>query len=206
MGLVALVRTGWTGTSGGPGITQMAVLGAAGGDWNPGGAQAAVNAVRAFWDSLKAYLPNELTLTVSPVVDTYDRETGELFSSSIAATAPTVVVGTATGVYAGGSGIKVTWETGSIRDGRRVRGATYIVPADATVFTNTGTVNGTVKTAINTAAATMMASMVTGSVTLGVWSRPRVATATVTAREGAAFQVTQGVCSSKSAILRGRRD
>jgi len=206
MALVALVRTAWSGTSGGPGVSQIAVLGAAGGDWNPSGAQAAVNAVRAFWDAIKAYLPNELTLTVSPVVDTYIRETGVLFSSSIAATAPAVVVGTATGSYAGGSGIKVTWETGQIRDGRRVRGATYIVPADGTSFTNTGTVASATKTAINSAATTMMASMVTGSVTLGVWSRPREATTTLAARDGAAFQVSQGICSSKSAILRGRRD
>ena len=206
MALVALVRTAWSGTSGGPGVTQLAVLGAAGGDWNPSGAQTAVNAVRAFWDSIKAYLPNELTLTVSPVVDTYTRETGELFSSSIAASVPAVVIGTATGTYAGGSGIKVTWETGEIRDGRRVRGSTYIVPADGTAFTNTGTVAAAAKTLINTSAATMMASMVSGSVTLGVWSRPREATDTLPARDGAAFQVAQGITSSKSAILRGRRD
>lgn len=204
--MVALVRTTWSGTSGGPGITQMAVLGAAGGIWNPGGEQAAVNAVRSFWDGIKSYLPNELTLTVSPVVDWYDRATGELMGSNIAATAPGTVTGTGVGSYAGGAGIKVTWETGQVRDGRRVRGATYVVPCDVAAFTNTGTVGTSAKASVNTAAAALITAFSTASLSMGVWSRPREASATLTARDGAAFQVTAGVCSSKSAILRGRRD
>ena len=204
--MVALVRTAWSGTSGGPGITQIALLGAVGGSWNPGGEQAAVNAMRAFWDSVKAYLPNELTLTVSPVVDYYNRETGVLLGSNIAATPPAAVIGTATGVYAGGAGLKVTWETGQIRDGRRVRGATYVVPLDSASFTTTGTISPTTKTAFNNAAATFKSAIVTGNMAVGVWSRPRENHPTLPDRDGAAFEVTQGVCSSKSAILRGRRD
>jgi len=204
--MVALVRTAWSGTSGGPGVTQMAMLGATGGTWNPGGEQAAVNAVRGFWDAIKAYLPNELSLTVSPVVDWYDVETGVLQGSNIAATAPTVVVGTGTGSYTGGAGFKVTWETGQIRDGRRVRGATYVVPAEISAFTNLGTIASTPKGVINTAAAAMITALHAGSIALGVWSRPREATEDLAARIGAQYEVTQGICSSKSAILRGRRD
>lgn len=204
--MVALVRTAWAGTSGGPGVTQMAILGAAGGEWNPGGEQAAVNAVRAFWDSVKVYLPNELTLTVSPVVDWYDVADGTLMGSNVAATPPATVTGTDAGGYAGGSGIKVTWETGQIRDGRRVRGSTFIVPAAATCFTNTGVVAATPRTTINTAATTLISALNTASMSLGVWSRPREATATLSERAGAQFEVTTGITSAKSAILRGRRD
>jgi len=204
--MVALVRTMWSGTSGGPGLTQMALLGAAGGSWNPGGEQAAVNAVRAFWESIKPYLPDELTLTVSPIVDYYNRETGELLGSNIAGTAPATVAGTSAAAYAGGAGCKVTWETGQVRDGRRVRGSTYIVPLASSSFTATGTISGTTKTAINTAAATMLTAFSTASLTMGVWSRPREATAELPQRNGAAFQVTAGIASTKSAILRGRRD
>jgi hypothetical protein len=204
--MVALVRTYWSGTTGGPGITQMALLGAAGGIWNPGGEQGAVNAVRAFWDALKTYIPDEVQLTVSPVVDWYDRATGELMGSNIAATPPGVVLGTSATSYAGGSGFKVTWETGQIRDGRRVRGATYVVPCSSGVFTNTGVVSSTPKAAINTAANAMLTALTTNTTPMGVWSRPREATDDLPARAGAAFQVSVGVCSSKSAILRGRRD
>jgi hypothetical protein len=204
--MVALVRTHWSGTSGGPGITQIALLGATGGIWNPGGEQAAVNAMRAFWDSLKTYLPDELTLTVSPVVDYYDTATGELLGSNIAATPPGVVIGTSATSYAGGSGFKVTWETGQIRDGRRVRGATYVVPASSSVFTSAGVISATPKAAVNTAAGTFISAITAGTMSVAVWSRPREATEDLPARDGAAFQVSTGVCSSKSAILRGRRD
>lgn len=204
--MVAIVRTAWSGTSGGPGITQMALLGATGEDWNPGGAQGAVNAVRGFWDSIKLYLPNELTLTVSPIVDRYDTGTGELTGTETAATAPAAVIGTGTGNYAGGAGFKVTWETGSIRDGRRVRGATYIVPATTDAFTATGTVGPAAKTAVNNAAAAMIAAMSTASISMAVWSRPREESTTLPARVGLAYDAESGACSSKSAILRGRRD
>jgi len=204
--VVALVRTAWSGTSGGPGVTQIALLGAAGGTWNPGGEQAAVNAMRTFWDAIKVYLPNELTLTVSPIVDYYDTQTGELLGSNIAATAPAVVAGTGAGSYAGGAGAKVAWETGQVRDGRRVRGTTYLVPAVDTTFTTTGTIGATPKATVNTAAAAFIASIAGATMAVAVWSRPREASDTLPAREGAAFQVTSGLCSSKSAILRGRRD
>ena len=204
--MVSIVRTAWSGTSGGPGVTQMALLGATGEDWNPGGAQGAVNAVRGFWDSIKLYLPDELTLTVSPIVDSYDRETGELTLSTIAATAPATVVGTGTGGYAGGAGMKVTWETGQIRDKRRVRGSTFIVPATAASFTVTGTVSTTTKNVVNNAAAAMMTALGVANTSLGVWSRPREVSLALPARAGAAFEVTAGICSNKSAILRGRRD
>lgn len=183
----------------------MAVMGAAGGDWNPEGAQGAVNAVRAFWESIRLWLPNELTLTVSPVVDSYDRATGALIASHIAATAPVVVTGDGSGNYAAGAGLKIAWETGQIRDGRRVKGTTYLVPA-VNVFTATGTIDATPKAQINTACATLLAALDTAVTPMAVWSRPRPVSETLPARAGAAFEVSAGICSNKSAILRGRRD
>lgn len=204
--IVGIVRTEWSGTSGGPGLTQMAVLGAAGGDWNPNGAQAAVNAVRAFWAGITAHLPDELRLLVSPVVDTYDRATGDLFSSHTAATAPATVAGTSTAGYAGGAGVKVTWNTNQIRDGRRVRGSTFIVPIAGSVWTANGNIGTVAATAINNAATQLINDLNTGSTPLGIWSRPREATETREARAGFATEVVSGNVGNKSAILRGRRD
>jgi hypothetical protein len=139
-------------------------------------------------------------------VDWYDTATGELMGSNVAPTAPAAVNGTSGAIYAGGAGFKVSWETGQVRDGRRVRGSTFIVPAASSAFSATGTVAAASRTTVNTAAATMIAAMHTGSVSLGVWSRPREATETLPARDGAPYEVLQGICSAKSAILRGRRD
>lgn len=200
---VGIVRAEWSGTSGGPGLTQIAVLGAAGGDWNPTGAQSAVNAVRAFFNALTANIPDEVRIQVSPIVDTYDRGTGTLISSSVAASVPGVVAGTSTAGYAGGAGIKVVWNTGQIRNGRRVRGSTFIVPISAAVFTATGNVGGTFVTQVNNAAATMLSSLSTGGTPMGIWSRPREVPSP---RTGFATEVISGSCTLKSAILRGRRD
>lgn len=201
--MVAIVRTEWSGTSGGPGVTQMALLGAAGGEWNPAGTQAAVNAVRTFWDSNKANLPDELKLTVSPIIDVYDTVTGDLTASYVAGTAPLTVTGTGTTGYAGGVGLKITWNTGQIRNGRRVRGSTFIVPIISSLFSTTGTVTPTVQTTITGTATTLINSLNAGSTPLGVWSRPFNG---VNPRVGFATEVKQGICSTKSAILRGRRD
>lgn len=201
--MVGIVRTEWSGTSGGPGLTQFALLGAAGGEWNPGGEQAAVNAVRAFWFALAGILPDELRLTVNPVVDSYNRETGDLIASNTAGTVPAVVAGTSTTGYAGGAGLKITWNTGQIRNGRRVRGSTFIVPVTLGAFTNIGTVTPGTITTVNAAAANLVTALGQGGVSLGVWSRPRD---TPNVRVGFATQVVNGSCSSKSAILRGRRD
>lgn len=200
---VGIVRTEWSGTSGGPGLTQIAVIGAAGGDWNPTGTQSAVNAVRAFWDAIKGNMPDELRLQVSPIIDVYDRVTGDLVDSYVAGTSPGVVAGTSTAGYAGGAGFKVTWNTGQIRNGRRVRGSTFVVPAAATVFATTGQVGATTSTQANTAAAALLSQLSAGGTPMAIWSRPKIG---VNARAGFATEVIAGVCSAKSAILRGRRD
>jgi hypothetical protein len=201
--MVAIIRTEWEGTSGGPGLTQFALMGT--GDFSAGKAQLACNATRKFWDTMKIYLPDELRLQVSPIVDVYNEGDAELSASYTAATNPLVVAGTGATGYAGGAGFKINWNTGVIRNGRRVKGATFIVPALATCFGNTGTVQPTVVTAVNTAATTLMNELVTAGAPLLVWSRPLVKDGALT-RTGAVSPVASGTCSAKSAILRGRRD
>lgn len=201
--MAAIIRTEWSGTSGGPGLTQMAVTGAAGGIWNPDGTQSAVNAVRTFWQSVSAYLPDELRLQVMPTIDVYDTGTAVLTNSYTAATPPQVVAGSSAGTYAAGAGFKITWGTGQIRNGRRVRGTTFIVPAASNVYSANGTIASGVLTAMNTAAATLLSQLSAGGTSLAVWSRP---VETPTARAGVMTSVVAGSCSTKTAILRGRRD
>ena len=148
---VGIVKTVWAGTTGGGGLTQTAFTEVTGGNLTVGEVQAAVNAVRAFWDSVKLYIPNEVTLTILPTVDMYDSATNTLNGSSTAASAPAVVVGTDTGVYGMASGIKVNLQTNIISYGRRVKGCIYIVPAGQAAYTNTGQVASAAKTAIDAA-------------------------------------------------------
>jgi len=202
--VVALVRTGWSGTTGGPGVTQLHVEGITDPHtWDAAAAQIAVDAVRTFWDAIKAYLPNEIVLTVSPVVDVYDIISGDLVGSYSAATPPASVTGSATGVYSMASGMKINLNTGVIRNGRRVRGGIFVVPADGTAFTNGGVVAATPRTTMNTAVNTMRGTLVAANKQLVVYSRP---VTTPTARDGATAAVNGAETSEKGAILRGRRD
>jgi hypothetical protein len=202
---LGIIRTSWLGTSGGPGLTQLAINRSETDQvvLTTTEAQDAVNAVRAFWDAIKANMPNELTFTVSPVVDQYDYATGDLVASVSAPTPPVSVLGTDTGSYSMASGAKLILNTTKILDGRRVRGGIYLVPMAGLQTTNTGTVASTARTTFNTAANTMRTSLNTAGLTLMVWSRP---TSPGPSTDGALSAVTGVETSEKVAILRGRRD
>lgn len=200
---VGIVKTKWAGLSGGPGITQTAVICSGGTDaWDGTKAQAAVNAVRAFWAATPNTLPNELSLTVDPTVDIFGIVTGTLEQSFTASSAPAVVTGTNTGSFSFASGAKLTLKTASIANGRRVRGALFIVPCAGDVFDTSGLVSATPKAGWITAANTMKTALTTASLTLAIWSRPT----SKGSNDGGISEVTGFDVPTKGAILRGRRD
>jgi len=184
-------------------VTQTAVADVTGVPMTVAQVQASVNAVRAFWDTVKTLIPNEVTLTVLPTVDLYDSASNALVASSTATTAPAVVVGTDAGAYAMAAGVKANLQTTDIAFGRRVRGSIYIVPAGTSAYTITGTVSTSAKTAIDGAGATLITALNTAGVALYVWSRGRTVPTT---RAGALHTVTAVKCNDSTAILRGRRD
>jgi hypothetical protein len=158
--------------------------------------------VRAYFDGIKALIPNDVSLTTSPVVDAYDPETGQLLSSVTAATPPTSVIGTYSSTFSMASGLKMNLNTGAIRFGRRVRGSIFIVPAGG-VYSDTGNITSGNRTTVNTAGAGLLAAANLAGADLVVWSRPREEPTT---RAGAATIVTGVETSEKVAVLRGRRD
>lgn len=200
---IGIVRTAWAGTSGGPGLTQLAVREGGGAFWTTTQAQNAVNAVRTFWDTVKGQMPDDVAFTVSPVVDIYNEVDGELISSVSAPTAPTSVTGTSAAVFSMASGMKVNLNTGVIRFGRRVRGSIYLVPASSVCYGANGLVLSTSRTAINAAASNLMSGLSTSGLEWCVYSRPKTG---VNPRVGATSLITGVETSEKVAILRGRRD
>lgn len=203
---VGLIRTAWAGTSGGPGLTQMAIKEADGTFITSAGAQTAVNEVRTFWNAIAGLLPNEIILSVSPVIDFYNELNGDLISSISAATTPSLVQGSDTLGYSMASGGKLNLHTGAIRDGRRVRGTVYIVPLAGSAFTAFGGLGSTPRSTIATAGNTLRTNLAAANLPLAVWSRERKATATLPQRNGAVTLVTSCETSEKGAVLRGRRD
>lgn len=208
-----IIRTAWSGTSGGPGLTQFAIGGWTSGTTAGAGNQPAVDAVRQFWFALAGILPDELRLTVQPVIDDYDDANGQLIGSYVAANAPASVLGSSATSYAGGAGGKVTWNTGQIAHGRRIKGATFLVPLANGVYSGTGTITPGTITTVNNAANSLMTALSNNGTPLVIWSRPREAKAPSpsypngqTARAGFTTPVLNAAMGTKTAILRGRRD
>lgn len=199
---VGLVRTVWTGGTIGVGLTQHAIILQAGATWTDATAGVATQLVRQFWLSIQGGIPSTVTLQVQREVDTYDEVTGELNGAVAAGGLPIAVQGEGAGAYAGGVGMKIIWRTTVIRDGRRVRGATYVVPATAGNFDNTGTLTPAAVTTYTSAALAFLDDLVSESLALVVWSRPE----TVPGTDGALAAVTGAQVLDKSAVLRSRRD
>lgn len=200
---VGVVRTHWSGTSGGPGISQWCFVGDDEfASWDGTHAQTLVDAVRAFWEANKNTIPNEITLTVDPTVDIYGIVTGALEDSKTASTAPATVVGTNTGSYAMPSGAKINFRTTTIANGRRVRGSCYIVPCGSDVFDNAGNVSSTPRTNWVSTMTTVKSTAKAADMDHMVWSRPT----TKSSNDGGGAVVTSYDVPTKGAILRGRRD
>lgn len=203
-----IIRTAWSGTSGGPGLTQLVVdtTDSTFGPLSPGMAQAGVDAVRAFWSGIATLLPDEITLTVSPVVDVYLAHNGELVGSVSAPVAPANVLGSSATTYSMATGPKINLNTGVVRNGRRVRGSIYIVPGGGNTMGTNGMLHSTARTTINTATTNLKTSLASAGLKLQVWSRPIPEGKPRGPREGATADVQNLEANEKLAILRGRRD
>jgi hypothetical protein len=202
-----MIRTAWSGTSGGPGVTQVFFQDANSfGEISSSQAQSAVNAMRAFWGAIALYIPDNITLTVSPVVDSYNVVSGDLEASVSAATAPPTIAGVNTTGFAMASGFKVNLNTTTIRRGRRVRGGIFVVPSGGNAFSTDGQVISTARTAINTAGQQFLSALSTAGLRLVVFSRPLSAGQVGGPRSGDVAPVTVMETNEKTAVLRGRRD
>jgi len=200
---VAIVRTEWGGLTGGPGLTQMAFAFAEGGNiWDSENAQYIVDSVRTFWAAHPGTLPNNIVLTVSPVVDVHDPLSGALIASSTAPTPPAAVTGTNNGSFSFSQGVKIILKTSQIRNRRRIHGGIYIVPCAGDVFSNDGVVTSTPITDWLDALQVMRSHLLDATMDLYVWSRPT----TATSNNGGLSEVTGAEIKTRGAVLRGRRD
>lgn len=153
------VRTTWSGSAVvGPGVSTFYV---------DEGVTGFIPDFDAFWDSLASLLPVGVTLSTLNSGDLIDIDTGALTGTwTDAGTATTT--GTASGTFALGVGAVINWRTSGIRNGRRVRGSTFIVPIADSFFDTSGTLSSSAVTALNAAPNTL----ITAVAGLRIWSRP----------------------------------
>lgn len=181
----------WTGMTGAPGYTVLHFDGIAG----PTGAQAIANLVRTWFDSMKTFIPNDVTI-VFPAEATTHSDDGTLTGSVPVVTPPANVAGSDTGTFSAPSGLRVQWETGAIVNGRRLRGRSFIVPLAGLAYENNGTIAPTVITNYTTYANALIAAATVAGFPLAVWSQTGAVT----------FPVTAATIPDQATVLRSRRD
>ncbi len=159
MAEVARVRVEWNGLTGMPGISTFYV----------GTTDADISELKTFYDALKGLWPTGLTWTVPNLGDVLDVDTGTLLGTHIFTGGGSVSSTGAAGSYAAGVGARVQWLTADVKNGRRVRGTTFLTHLLSSHFDNTGTIGSTPLGTIQAAASALVAS---GS-PWGVYSRPR---------------------------------
>lgn len=190
-------RSTWTGFSGAPGLTSLYAF--------PGATdqEFASAAIGFLADALSIAtpgdtLPNDVTISGDSVVDHLDELTGTLEASFPVVPEPPIA-GASSGSWAGPAGVALSWLTGAVRRGHRVRGRTFLVPIAATAFDVDGTISSSALTNFR-AAATAWAGHAVNPV---VWARP---TGLPVPSGGAAFAIAASSVADKVAVLRSRRD
>lgn len=148
-----------------------------------------------FFNAIKGYFPNIVVWNIPPSGDVIDIPTGRITGGWTGGTQASIS-GTASGAYVAGTGGYVRWQTSQIRDGRRMKGRTFLCPVNSGQYDGSGTMLDTMVTAWQTAASTLAA---TG--TLIIYGRER----TPGAGDGQSAVVTGAQVPDRVTSLRSRR-
>lgn len=193
------VTVNWTGFVGGPGYTNLHFADETGIPLTQGTVDGAVTKLDAFLDSWVAVIPTVVNFTIRPDVEIIENTSGAILRY-MTATPDGTRVGTSSGTYVAGTGACVNWYTEGVRNGRRVRGRTFMVPLGFQAQTLDGTIDDTRLATMRAAAAALRSP--SGEGDLCVWSRPTTPGGT----DGAHYKVTASTVNDKMAQLRSRRD
>jgi len=155
-----------------------------------------VAAVKSAFDNFKGALPLGVTVTIPSTGDSIDDATGTL-EGVWSGSGGGAITGTGTAVSAAGVGACITWLTGGIVNGRKLRGRTFLVPLHNSTYDSDGTLAAGTVTAVNAFAAALLAS---GG--FGIWHRPT----TVGGSDGTSSSVLAYRVRDKVAYLSSRRD
>lgn len=182
-------------------------------DASVGTAVQACAAVHSFWNYNSTIFASGTLFSIGSDVDVIDDATGDLLS---------VGLGTSSTVTGGGTGEisspatqgLVRWRTGTVSDGREIRGRTFLPAVPVSQNDDGAPITG-YKSAVNTMASGLIGDASTAFV---IWRRPRKARPQVgspgdpwylpaqSARDGDSATVASGSVWDKWAVMRSRRD
>jgi hypothetical protein len=180
------VRVDWEGMPGGPGVNTFYALDGV----------VLRSALGDFYNQIAPIVPANITFQIHFGGDTIDSSSGDLTGSwGVSGRGPQAAE--AVGPYSAPTGAVVTWDTGVVFDGSRLRGRSFLVPLVGSAFTTEGAVAPTTLQVIQDAASALM---IAGGQSMVVWHRP------TPAHVGQFALATSAFPSPKAAVLRSRRD
>ena len=186
MAEIVRIRVTWTNFHGAPGYSSFYLKGPLASNVGLG----------AFFEAVKDRVPNGLTWNIPGEAEVIEDTTGQvLFSQDVGD--DLVRVGTGGLQYVGSAGAVVGWKTADFKNGRRVRGRTFLVPLVTGAFDNDGSIETQTRADIQAAADALIAGY---GDDLVVWSRPTLTT------PGSSHSIVSATVPDLAAVTRSRRD
>lgn len=190
----------WTGFQGSPGYSNFFFSPGEGGFFDDTTADLCADKVDTFFGSVAGLFPSVFRISTLSDVDEIDPATGELQRTFNAGARGAVAGTAAANGFSGTSGAVVTWRTSGVRNGRRVRGRTFLVPTANVAYDIDGTLQTSTITTITNAANALKTPF--SNHQLGIWARPSNAAAA----DGAWFPISSVSVPDEAAVLRSRRN
>lgn len=184
----------WQGFRGAPGYSNFFFGGAFEDETS---VAAAAGAVRSFFFAVRPHLPVDVSVAIQPVADIIDEANGNI-TSQLDFDSPDTVTGGGTGGYSAATGAVVNWNTAAYKNGRRIRGRTFLVPLAAASFDSQGDLDNA--TLGDLRSATDYLTSGASPLPFVVWSRPTGGAG------GSAEPVVSATVPDLGAVLRSRRD
>src|SRR5664279_3933425 len=100
------------------------------------------------WSVLRGNCPTGITWTIAGGGDTINPLTGEL-TGVWGGPTPNIIACNGGGMYADAAGAMIRWDTGTVADGHRVKGRTFLVPLVDSLY-GSGVLDSAWQTTVNT--------------------------------------------------------
>lgn len=166
--------------------------------WTTGDPTDLVSDLRAFFSSIQTLFPNgKLTWTFPTGGPIIESTTGVQHAAWTGGTATPLPCASSNAIWSQGVGGRIAWDTPGFHGGRRTRGATYLVPLNISMMSDSdGTLVGSAVTTVNAACAALVAT----HPTMQVWTRNSPGAA-----DGGTSTITGGTMRDAVSWLRSRR-
>jgi len=166
--------------------------------YTTGSGSSLATALKTFFTSIQSSFPNSQVAWTFPAGgEVIDSVSGHLVGAWTGGTPSTLLAAAPGTGWASGVGARVVWNTAQVVNFRRVRGSTFLVPLNTSMYDADGTIVASAISNVQTAAANLL----TAHPTMTVWTRPPKGTSF----GGGSSPITSGTCPDHVSWLRSRR-